>query len=143
LSIFPEIQIKFHSHRSQDVTVHQKKHQGVIQMLQFLSWDLQRTAGSQNEEDQEQSSKELFGKSKINENSSCFSYREVPWFQTYVVCGSVAIFLIYFCVLREENGENFSPYLPHSSNPLNLLQMSTGNSRKACTTTSLALSQPS
>jgi hypothetical protein len=27
---------------------------------------------------------------------------EVPWFQTYVVVGSVAIFLIYFCILREE-----------------------------------------
>jgi hypothetical protein len=95
--------------------VHQKKHQGVIQMLQFLSWDLQRTAGSRKEEDQEQSSKENFGKSKkINENSSYFSYRDVPWFQTYVVCGSVAIFLIYFCVLREENGENFfsSPHIP-------------------------------
>lgn len=30
-------------------------------------------------------------------------YEDVPWFQTYVVCGSVAIFLLYFCVLREEN----------------------------------------
>lgn len=30
-------------------------------------------------------------------------YEDVPWFQTYVVCGSVAIFLIYFCILREEN----------------------------------------
>lgn len=28
---------------------------------------------------------------------------EIPWFQTYSVCGSVAIFLIYFCILREEN----------------------------------------
>ncbi|CAO1429004.1 unnamed protein product [Diamesa tonsa] len=27
----------------------------------------------------------------------------VPWFQPYVVVGSVAIFLIYFCYLREEN----------------------------------------
>lgn len=31
------------------------------------------------------------------------AYDDVPWFQTYVVCGSVAIFLIYFCILREEN----------------------------------------
>lgn len=30
-------------------------------------------------------------------------YEDVPWYQTYVVCGSVAIFLIYFCILREEN----------------------------------------
>ncbi|CAO1423576.1 unnamed protein product [Diamesa serratosioi] len=27
----------------------------------------------------------------------------VPWFQPYVVVGSVAVFLIYFCYLREEN----------------------------------------
>lgn len=26
-----------------------------------------------------------------------------PWYQPYVVCGSVAVFLIYFCILREEN----------------------------------------
>lgn len=31
------------------------------------------------------------------------NFDEVPWYQTYVVCGSVAIFLIYFCALREEN----------------------------------------
>lgn len=30
-------------------------------------------------------------------------FENVPWFQTYAVCGSVAIFLIYFCILREEN----------------------------------------
>uniref|UniRef100_A0A182NW70 Uncharacterized protein n=1 Tax=Anopheles dirus TaxID=7168 RepID=A0A182NW70_9DIPT len=29
--------------------------------------------------------------------------QDVPWFQPYVVNFSVAIFLIYFCVLREEN----------------------------------------
>lgn len=28
---------------------------------------------------------------------------ESPWFQPYVVIGSIAIFLLYFCVLREEN----------------------------------------
>lgn len=28
---------------------------------------------------------------------------EIPWFQVYSVIGSVAIFLIYFCILREEN----------------------------------------
>ena len=28
---------------------------------------------------------------------------EIPWFQPYIVVGSVAIFLIYFCILREEN----------------------------------------
>ncbi|KAG5672010.1 hypothetical protein PVAND_002173 [Polypedilum vanderplanki] len=28
---------------------------------------------------------------------------EIPWFQPFAVVGSVAIFLIYFCVLREEN----------------------------------------
>lgn len=27
----------------------------------------------------------------------------MPWFQPYVVNLSVAIFLLYFCVLREEN----------------------------------------
>lgn len=30
-------------------------------------------------------------------------YEQIPWFQTYAVTGSVAIFLIYFCILREEN----------------------------------------
>lgn len=25
------------------------------------------------------------------------------WFQPYVVSGSLAVFLIYFCILREEN----------------------------------------
>ncbi|XP_052897565.1 uncharacterized protein LOC128304416 [Anopheles moucheti] len=29
--------------------------------------------------------------------------QDMPWFQPYVVNFSVAIFLIYFCVLREEN----------------------------------------
>ncbi|XP_052860779.1 uncharacterized protein LOC128267870 [Anopheles cruzii] len=29
--------------------------------------------------------------------------QDVPWYQLYVVNFSVAIFLIYFCVLREEN----------------------------------------
>ncbi|XP_049546518.1 uncharacterized protein LOC125957698 [Anopheles darlingi] len=29
--------------------------------------------------------------------------RDIPWFQPYVVNFSVAIFLIYFCLLREEN----------------------------------------
>ncbi|XP_070492597.1 uncharacterized protein [Chironomus tepperi] len=28
---------------------------------------------------------------------------EIPWFQPYLVIGSVAIFMIYFCILREEN----------------------------------------
>ncbi|XP_058466861.1 uncharacterized protein LOC131439628 isoform X2 [Malaya genurostris] len=28
---------------------------------------------------------------------------DIPWYQPYVVMASVAIFLIYFCVLREEN----------------------------------------
>ncbi|XP_026725342.1 uncharacterized protein LOC113492191 [Trichoplusia ni] len=27
----------------------------------------------------------------------------MPWYQPYSVIGSVAVFLIYFCVLREEN----------------------------------------
>lgn len=30
-------------------------------------------------------------------------YEKIPWFQMYAVVGSVAIFLIYFCILREEN----------------------------------------
>lgn len=30
-------------------------------------------------------------------------FDQIPWFQTYAVTGSVAIFLIYFCILREEN----------------------------------------
>lgn len=38
-------------------------------------------------------------------NFGYFSYEQIPWFQTYAVTGSVAIFLIYFCVLREENGK--------------------------------------
>uniref|UniRef100_A0A182JJ20 Uncharacterized protein n=1 Tax=Anopheles atroparvus TaxID=41427 RepID=A0A182JJ20_ANOAO len=29
--------------------------------------------------------------------------QDIPWFQPYVVNFSVAIFLIYFCILREEN----------------------------------------
>jgi hypothetical protein len=28
---------------------------------------------------------------------------DYPWFQSYVVSGSVSIFLLYFCVFREEN----------------------------------------
>lgn len=28
---------------------------------------------------------------------------DTPWFQPYAVVGSVAVFLIYFCILREEN----------------------------------------
>lgn len=28
---------------------------------------------------------------------------EVVWFQPYVISGSLAIFLLYFCVFREEN----------------------------------------
>lgn len=27
----------------------------------------------------------------------------MPWYQPYIVVGSVAAFLVYFCVLREEN----------------------------------------
>lgn len=30
-------------------------------------------------------------------------YDEIPWFQTYSVVGSTAIFMLYFFVLREEN----------------------------------------
>lgn len=26
-----------------------------------------------------------------------------PWYQPYVISGSIAVFLIYFCILREEN----------------------------------------
>ncbi|XP_012545896.2 uncharacterized protein LOC119628355 [Bombyx mori] len=33
--------------------------------------------------------------SKIND--------DMPWYQPYVVIGSVAIFMLYFCVLREES----------------------------------------
>ncbi|KAL7020607.1 hypothetical protein ACKWTF_011585 [Chironomus riparius] len=32
-----------------------------------------------------------------------FDPDEIPWFQPYLVIGSVAIFMLYFCVLREEN----------------------------------------
>lgn len=28
---------------------------------------------------------------------------EMPWYQPISVVGSVAVFLIYFCILREEN----------------------------------------
>ena len=28
---------------------------------------------------------------------------QMPWYQPYSVVGSVAVFLIYFCILREEN----------------------------------------
>lgn len=28
---------------------------------------------------------------------------DIPWYQPYCVVGSVAIFLLYFCLLREEN----------------------------------------
>ena len=35
--------------------------------------------------------------------SGTVDYESVPWFQVYVVVGSVAIFLVYFCILREEN----------------------------------------
>lgn len=28
---------------------------------------------------------------------------DIPWFQPYVVVGSVAIFMLYFCYFREEN----------------------------------------
>lgn len=31
------------------------------------------------------------------------NYDDIPWYQIPIVCGSLAIFLIYFCVLREEN----------------------------------------
>lgn len=27
----------------------------------------------------------------------------MPWYQTYVVVASISAFLLYFCVLREEN----------------------------------------
>lgn len=27
----------------------------------------------------------------------------MPWYQPYVVVGSVTVFLVYFCVLREES----------------------------------------
>lgn len=29
--------------------------------------------------------------------------QDMPWFQPYVVIASTAVFLIYFCILREEN----------------------------------------
>lgn len=35
--------------------------------------------------------------------SGTVDFEQIPWFQTYAVTGSVAIFLIYFCILREEN----------------------------------------
>lgn len=28
---------------------------------------------------------------------------DMPWYQPYIVVSSVAVFLIYFCILREEN----------------------------------------
>ncbi|KAF6206101.1 hypothetical protein GE061_017326 [Apolygus lucorum] len=31
------------------------------------------------------------------------SDNEPAWFQTYAVTGSVAVFLVYFCILREES----------------------------------------
>ncbi|XP_023952754.1 uncharacterized protein LOC112056551 [Bicyclus anynana] len=36
----------------------------------------------------------------INKNKRAQS---MPWYQPYSVVGSVAVFLIYFCILREEN----------------------------------------
>jgi len=39
----------------------------------------------------------------IQNRRGTLNYDEIPWFQTYVVVGSVAVFLIYFCILREEN----------------------------------------
>ncbi|XP_035788076.1 uncharacterized protein LOC118464671 isoform X1 [Anopheles albimanus] len=36
-------------------------------------------------------------------NSRSGPKRDIPWFQPYVVNFSVAFFLIYFCLLREEN----------------------------------------
>jgi hypothetical protein len=30
-------------------------------------------------------------------------HQDYPWFQTYVVSASLSVFLLYFCVFREEN----------------------------------------
>ena len=29
--------------------------------------------------------------------------RNTPWYQSHVVTGSIAVFMIYFCMIREEN----------------------------------------
>jgi len=34
---------------------------------------------------------------------SFFHKSKAPWYQVYCVTASVAVFLLYFCVLREEN----------------------------------------
>lgn len=39
----------------------------------------------------------------IQNRRGTLNYDEIPWFQAYVVVGSVAAVLIYFCILREEN----------------------------------------
>merc|ERR1711976_325235 len=48
-----------------------------------------------------------YSKSKAHDWKSYESFtpprKDYPWYQTYVIVGSVSAFLIYFCVLREEN----------------------------------------
>jgi hypothetical protein len=40
---------------------------------------------------------------KAQDTRSGGYYEDYPWFQPYVVSGSLTVFLLYFCVFREEN----------------------------------------
>uniref|UniRef100_A0A146LTF1 Uncharacterized protein n=1 Tax=Lygus hesperus TaxID=30085 RepID=A0A146LTF1_LYGHE len=48
-------------------------------------------------------SKAAAWKAEFSRSGGESSDNEAAWFQTYAVTGSVAAFLIYFCVLREES----------------------------------------
>ncbi|KAJ9578698.1 hypothetical protein L9F63_005060 [Diploptera punctata] len=40
---------------------------------------------------------------KASATRSGEDFQDSPWYQSYVISGSLTVFLIYFCILREEN----------------------------------------
>jgi hypothetical protein len=40
---------------------------------------------------------------KAEDTRSGGGHKDYPWFQPYVISGSLSVFLLYFCILREEN----------------------------------------
>ena len=40
---------------------------------------------------------------KASTSRSGEEFHDSPWYQPYVISGSLSVFLVYFCILREEN----------------------------------------
>ncbi|CAH0701421.1 unnamed protein product [Spodoptera exigua] len=82
-------------------------HRNIAKLLRYFGRDFRTNRSFSNKIDASENEPIKFSTSQASRKSARPLVKRVnvdmPWYQPFSVVGSVAVFLIYFCVLREEN----------------------------------------